>query len=247
MQELKLKKIDGHELSTFVKKLLPIDKFIFMKIGQNDTMSSVYLPERDAVKLVNQPTSEIFETSIKDPVKVSFYNGSKVIDALSHFNGDITGRIRYTELDGELMASDFVIENADLKINLACADPSLSFMEMSKDEMSRAFSTDNKVFHFDLLTTQTDRIKSLFSLDKEEEVFTLYTKDGAVRVKGKSYDSVVSNGFEGDGGQVTIYKKYLNLIDKENYRVVACGNKIVFKSLDTNTVLTVAAAMVDED
>ena len=247
MQELKLKKIDGHELSTFVKKLLPIDKFIFMKIGAENTMSSVYLPERDAVKLVNQSTSEIFEATLKEPVKVSFYNGSKVIDALSHFNGDITGSIRYTELDGELMASDFIIANSDLQIKLACADPSLSFMEMSKDETSRAFSTDNKIFHFDLLTTQTDRIKSLFSLDKDEEVFTLYTKDGAVRAKGKSYDTVICNGFEGEGGTVTVYKKYLNLIDKENYRVLACDNKIVFKSLDTSTMLTVAVAIVDED
>ena len=28
--EATIKKIDGYELSTFVKKLLPIDKFIFM-------------------------------------------------------------------------------------------------------------------------------------------------------------------------------------------------------------------------
>jgi len=58
MQEIKFNKIDGQELSTFVKKLLPIDKFIFMKIAPESTMSSVYLPERDAVKLVKQSTSE---------------------------------------------------------------------------------------------------------------------------------------------------------------------------------------------
>ena len=131
--EATIEKIDGYELSSFVKKLLPIDKFIFMKIGQEGTVSSVYFPERDAVKLVNTPTKDIFETDITQPVKVSFYNGTKVIDALAHFNGDVKGRIKYSEYDGELMASDFILENEDLQINLACSDPSLSFMEMSKE------------------------------------------------------------------------------------------------------------------
>jgi len=36
-------------------------------------------------------------------------------------------------------------------------------------------------------------------------------------------------------------------LDKENYRVVVCDNKVVFRSLDTNTHLTVAVAITDED
>ena len=248
--EATITKIDGYELSTFVKKLLPIDKFIFMKIGQEGTVSSVYFPERDAVKLVSTPTSDIFDTGITDPVKVSFYNGTKVIDALSHFNGDVQGRIKYSEIDGELMASDFIIENDDLQINLACADPSLSFMEMSKEETDRAFGTEGSIFQFDLLTTHVDKMKSLFNLEKEEDTFTLCVNDKGVAVKGNSYDATLAHTYEGDnavGQKVVIYKKYINLLDKENYKVIVCGNKVVFRSLDTNTHLTVAVAITDED
>tara|TARA_R100000655_G_C2978192_1_gene191405 strand:- start:313 stop:1062 length:750 start_codon:yes stop_codon:yes gene_type:complete len=248
--EATIKKIDGYELSTFVKKLLPIDKFIFMKIGQKGTVSSVYFPERDAVKLVSTPTEDIFDTSLTDPVKVSFYNGTKVIDALSHFNGDVQGRIKYSEIDGELMASDFIIENDDLQINLACADPSLSFMEMSKEETDRAFGTEGSIFEFDLLTTHVDKMKSLFNLEKEEDTFTLCVNDKGVAVKGNSYDATLSHSYEGEnavGQKVVIYKKYINLLDKENYKVIVCGNKVVFRSLDTNTHLTVAVAITDED
>jgi hypothetical protein len=181
--ETTINKIDGYELSSFVRKLLPIDKFIFMKIAKEGTVSSVYFPERDAVKLVNTPTSDIFDADIKDPVKVSFYNGTKVIDALSHFNGDVKGRIKYTEYDGELMASDFILENEDLQINLACTDPSLSFMEMSKEETDRAFGTDSKMFSFDLLTTHVDKMKSLFNLDKDEDIFTLYIGEKVLILK----------------------------------------------------------------
>jgi hypothetical protein len=248
--ETTIKKINSYELSSFVKKLLPIDKFIFMKIGKDGTVSSVYFPERDAVKLVNTPTKDIFDADINLPLKVSFYNGTKVIDALSHFSGDVRGRIRYTEYDGELMASDFILENEDLKINLACTDPSLSFMEMSKEETDRAFGTDNKMFEFDLLTTHVDRMKSLFNLDKDEDVFTLYTSEKGINIKGTSYDATLCHSYDSDseiGTKVVIYKKYINLLDKENYRVIVCDNKVVFRSLDTNTHLTVAVAITDED
>jgi hypothetical protein len=248
--ETTIKKINGYELTSFVKKLLPIDKFIFMKIGKEGTVSSVYFPERDAVKLVNTPTKDIFEADINSPLKVSFYNGNKVIDALSHFNGDVRGRIRYTEYDGELMASDFILENEDLQISLACTDPSLSFMEMSKEETDRAFGTDASLFQFDLLTTHVDKMKSLFNLDKDEDIFTLYINEKGIGIKGTSYDATLCHSYDSDsevGTKVVIYKKYINLLDKENYRVIVCDNKVVFRSLDTNTHLTVAVAITDED
>jgi hypothetical protein len=248
--ETTIKKINGYELTSFVKKLLPIDKFIFMKIGKEGTVSSVYFPERDAVKLVTTPTKDIFDADINSPLKVSFYNGNKVIDALSHFNGDVRGRIRYTEYDGELMASDFILENEDLQISLACTDPSLSFMEMSKEENDRAFGTDASLFQFDLLTTHVDKMKSLFNLDKDEDIFTLYINEKGIGIKGTSYDATLCHSYDSDsevGTKVVIYKKYINLLDKENYRVIVCDNKVVFRSLDTNTHLTVAVAITDED
>jgi len=148
------------------------------------------------------------------------------------------------------MASDFILENDNLQINLACADPSLSFMEMSKEEISRAFDTDAKMFEFDLLTTHVARMKSLFSLEKEEDTFTLYVSEKGIAVKGSSYDATLCHQYEGEaevGTQVVIYKKYINLLDGENYKVMVCDNKVVFRSLDTNTLLTVAVAITDED
>lgn len=250
MKSTQIEKIDGYEVGSFIKKLLPIDKFIFLKIGRETTVSSVYFPERDAVKLVKVKTQDLLDVNVDKPIKVSFYNGTKVVDALSFFNGDIKGKINYSELDGELMASDFVISNEDLEINLACADPSLSFMEMSKDEMERAFSTDDSIFEFEILTTHVDRMKSLFSLDRDEDTFRLKINGKGVSVKGSSYDATIVHNYEGsakEGDEVIIYKKYLNLLDKENYKVMVCENKIVFKSLDTDTLLTVAVAQSEED
>jgi len=248
--QLLIERIDSHELKSFIKKLLPIDKFIFMKVGEDNVSSSVYFPERDAVKQVNFPTETMFNTKIKTPIKISFYNGSKVIDALSHFGSEVQGLIKFSEINDELMASDFTLKTDDLSINLACADPSLSFMEMTEDESARAFGTDEYLFQFDLLPTHVEQMKSLFNLDKDEEVFTLQLSERGVDVKGNSYNSNVTHAVESKssiGSNVIVYKKYINLLDKENYRVIVCENKVVFRSLDTATTLTVAVAIVDED
>ena len=65
-----------------------------------------------------------------------------------------------------------------------------------------------------------------------------------------SYDATLCHSYDSNvekGAKVVIYKKYINLLDKENYKVSVCENKVVFKSLDTNTHLTVAVAITDED
>jgi hypothetical protein len=106
------------------------------------------------------------------------------------------------------------------------------------------------MFQFDLLTTHVDKMKSLFNLDKDEDIFTLYTSEKGIGIKGTSYDATLCHSYETTaavGSKVIIYKKYINLLDKENYRVIVCDNKVVFRSLDTNTYLTVAVAITDED
>ena len=250
--EIKIKKMNTLEFQAFIKKLLSIDKFICIKIGEKSTVSSVYLPQRDAVKLVSVRTEELFEVE-KWPdasVKVSFFNGNKVIEALSHFAGECSGRILFEKVGNDYIASDFIIENDDLKIKLFCADPSLSFMEMSEEEVKRAFSTAESLFDFELLTTHVDKMKSLFNLDKDKEIFKFKGSDRGVSIEGEGYDAILThqiNGIDSTPEEVTVYKKYTPLLDKENYKVVICSNKIVFKSLDTNTLLTIAVAITDDE
>jgi len=250
--ELKIKKINGSEFQTFVKKLLSIDKFIFMKIANDQVISSVYLPQKDAVKLTSLKTSEMFEIEepAKTPIKISFFNGNKVIDALSHFGEEVSAKITYQKTGDDLVATDFTVEDENLKINLYCADPSLNFMEMTDEEIKRAFSTTGKAFSFELLTVHVDKMKSLFKLEDDKELFKFKVSEKGIHVSGERYDAVLSHQVElHDEGvnEVSIYKKYIPILDKENYKVVVCENKVIFRSLDTNTVLTVAVAITDDN
>lgn len=250
--ELKIKKINGSEFQTFVKKLLSIDKFIFMKIANDQVISSVYLPQKDAVKLTSLKTSDMFEIEepAKTPIKISFFNGNKVIDALSHFGEEVSAKITYQKTGDDLVATDFTVEDENLKINLYCADPSLNFMEMTDEEIKRAFSTTGKAFSFELLTVHVDKMKSLFKLEDDKELFKFKVSEKGIHVSGERYDAVLSHQVELHDesiNEVSIYKKYIPILDKENYKVVVCENKVIFRSLDTNTVLTVAVAITDDN
>jgi hypothetical protein len=250
--ELKIKKISGIEFQTFVKKLLSIDKFIFMKIASDQVTSSVYLPQKDAVKLTSMKTSDMFELeeAPKSPIKVSFFNGNKVIDALSFFGEEMSAVISYQKTGDDLVATDFTVTDENLKINLYCADPSLNFMEMTEDEIKRAFGATGKVFSFELLTVHVDKMKSLFKLEDDKELFKFKVSDKGVHVSGERYDAVLTHQVETHSDEMTevsIYKKYIPILDKENYKVIVCENKVIFKSLDTNTLLTVAVAITDEN
>jgi hypothetical protein len=74
-----------------------------------------------------------------------------------------------------------------------------------------------------ILTDSAFLSKSLFNLEKEEDTFTLKLSDKGVSVKGNTYDAVLSHQYEGDspiGTNVIIYKKYINLLDKENIKKI---------------------------
>jgi hypothetical protein len=250
--ELKIKKINGVEFQTFVKKLLSIDKFIFMKLAADQVTSSVYLPQKDAVKFTTVKTSEMFEIEEAPtaPIKISFFNGNKVIDALSFFGEEISAKVSYQKIGDDLVATDFTVEDENLKINLYCADPSLNFMEMTDDEIKRAFGANGKVFSFELLTVHVDKMKSLFKLEDDRELFKFKVSEKGVHVSGDRYDAVLTHQVEihnEEMTEVSMYKKYIPILDKENYKVVVCENKAIFKSLDTNTILTVALAIVDDN
>ena len=83
-----------------------------------------------------------------------------------------------------------------------------------------------------------NKVKNLFSLDKEE-TFGIKSDVSGVNVDGKSFNVLLTPDTSGNGN-VTVYKKYLNLLDKEEQTVHISDSKIVFESTESATLLTVS-------
>jgi hypothetical protein len=82
------------------------------------------------------------------------------------------------------------------------------------------------------------KVKNLFGLDKEE-TFSVKANGTGVSVSGKSFNATINPESNG-AGEVTVYKKYLNLLDREEQKVHISDGKIVFQSTESQTLLTVS-------
>lgn len=248
MSVLQIERVKVNELISFTKKLLPIDKFIYLKIKQDVkdpiVVSTCYLPERDAVKVQQVPLSELLEgvTDSNSSIIVTFFNGNNVIDALKHFaNGSVRGELTYDKFGTNLVATNLKLISDDLTISLPCCDPSLGLQDLTVDQVKAIFSTKGELFTFNVDSFSLDKLSSLFNLEKEIETFNICIDQSGVRFKGNVYDNLVTQESVADSKQeVLFYKKYLPLLDKESYAVSICPNKAVFRSIDTNTLLTIA-------
>lgn len=243
--KLKIDKVDQANFIGFVNRLKLIDSFIYFKIKGDSlqVVSSAYLPQRDAVKHNAFPASEIFtitEATPEKEMKVAFFDASKLIEAFKQFDYQtIQGEIEFVENEEDLVATSFKIFNEDLEITLSCSEPSLGYKDLTDAQLQSIFNVEGADFVFELSNVEAGRIKSLFNLDKDE-TFTITAGDGGVKMSGKSYNKLVSVDYEGEAGSVTVYKKYLNLLDKEDYKAYVFGNRVVLRSTESATLLTIA-------
>jgi hypothetical protein len=252
--KINLTRIDAEAMISFISKLTSIDKFVYLKVADENLVSSVYLPERDAVKVQSVLFNEIFsfENKPDKDLKISFFNGSKVLEALRNFsnvdNDELTGEIECAEIEGEYIATKISVQSSNLRITVACSDPTLGFMDLSTDQIKAIFNKKDVMFDFDLEPFMQSKISSLFNLDKDSDTFKIQYTNDAVRIKGDSYDAKITQTDASSvesGVEVMLYKKYFSLLDKEAYTVSVCPNKLIFKSKDSNTLLTVSVCSND--
>lgn len=241
--KLKIDRIDQHALTDFINRVKLIDSFIYMKVSNGRIGSTVYLPQRDAVKSHSVQADTIFQVSewldTDKEMKIAFFEGNKVIEAIKHFDHDaIKGEIEFIENEEDLVASTFRIYNDELEITLSCSEPSLGFKDLTEEQVKVIFARDNSTFSFGIDNHMLTKVKNLFGLDKDE-TFSIKSSTTGVNVKGKTFNVVVNPDSKGNG-DVTVYKKYLNLLDREEQMVYVSGSKVVFQSNDSETLLTIS-------
>lgn len=244
--KLNISKVNQAKFVSFINRLKAIDSFVYFKIKNDVVEASAYLPQRDAVKHNRVPLGEIFvikegEITTDKDLKIAFFDASRLIDAFKQFDGDsIRGEFEFIENEEDCVASSFKVFSDDLEITLACSEPSLGYKDLTDAQISSIFNVDGSNFDFEFDYSSISKVKSLFNLDKDE-TFSINRKKDGVRLKGKTYNMLVTSKANGDdAGGVTLFKKYLNLLDKEDYTAHVLSNRVVMKSNDSETLLTIA-------
>lgn len=248
--KLQINKVDQQNFIDFVNKLKVIDSFIYFKIKGDNVLATAYLPQRDAVKHHTLELSEIFKIeggiNTDKELKVAFFDASRLTDAFKQFQYDsIRGELEFIENDEDFVATSFRIFNEELEVVLSCSEPSLGYKDLTDSQIASIFNVDGADYKFDIDYTTLTKSKSVFALDKEDTFSIAYK--GGVRFVGKTYNMLITPDVDGTPSRdVTLFKKYLNLLDKEDYTANVLGNRVVLKSNDSETLLTIATCQTAE-
>jgi hypothetical protein len=246
--KITIDKVDQNNFIGFVNRIKVIDTFIYFKIKDGVVQASAYLPQRDAVKHHRVPVDHVFQIADggidaagTKELKIAFFDASRLTDAFKQFEfGNVRAEIEFVENQEDFVATEFKVYNDELEIKLACSEPSLGYKDLTDSQIQAIFNVESASCTFDMDYTAISKVRSLFGLDKEE-TFSITTNKDGVRMKGKTYNYLVTDGFEGTNGtDVTLFKKYLNLLDKEDYSANVMENRVVLRSKDSETLLTIA-------
>jgi hypothetical protein len=249
--KITINKVDQNNFTSFINRLKVIDTFVYFKIKDGVVQASAYLPQRDAVKHHRVPVEQMFQ--IAEPIdtekelKIAFFDAQKLTDAFKQFEYDsIQGEIEFIENEEDFVATSFRIYNDELEITLACSEPSLGYKDLTDSQIQTIFNIDDANYKFDMDLSTLNKVKSLFGLDKEE-TFSIEANGKGVKLTGNTYNMLVTPDYDGKAaGKVTLFKKYLNLLDKEDYTANVLDNRVVLRSNESETLLTIATCQTAE-
>lgn len=249
--KITINKVDQNNFTGFVNRLKVIDSFVYFKIKDEVMQASAYLPQRDAVKHHRTPLKNVFQIedgiSVDKELKIAFFDASKLTDAFKQFEYDsIQAEIEFVENDEDFVATTFRIFNDELEIKLACSDPALGYKDLTDTQIQAIFNVDEASYKFDMEYTTLNKVRSLFALDKEE-TFSFDASSAGVKLSGSTYNMLVTPDYSGtSSSRVTLFKKYFNLLDKEDYTAHVLDNRVVMRSQDSETLLTIATCETAE-
>jgi hypothetical protein len=247
--KIQIKKVSVPHLNSLIRKMLLMDSSLYLNVNSERVWSDVYTPTKDVVKSISLPTKDVFqfEKPIEDTIKLSFFSGQRLQTCLSYFdphNLSAEMNVFKDEDDGILYAEKIILKDNQLKIEIHCQDISLGFTSMTSEQVKRAFDLSTKSYEFKLSSESFSKVLSLQSLDKSE-LLTIYSDKQGVHVKSDSFDIIIDDHYKKVQEESSIFKSFLQRIDKETYHVTVCENKMVLNSEESNTTVALNLAITE--
>jgi len=243
--------------STWLKKFASIDTALLLEVDEIEStfLAKTYNEERSVVKFskIKFDAAGFTVKPSKDPkrVKVGIYNISRLMKIMDQFeDGEFSFTVNYDEISGdttEWAGLSLLLKNKDLKMNVECT--SLNIFKYIADELftGTIASLDSTVATFDLSEDIISKTNSLCSLDNEDK-FMEFKKASNIYVAGKTFELLVENineDWDGKEESINVFKEQFISVDSEDYNVKMGDDRLVFTSVDGNTMTVIS--MVEKD
>ena len=232
MKKVKIEQLNLGSFIELIESISKVDKFISLKIEPESIKSTVYFPEKDAVKVLSIPTEQMFAEvkGLDESFKMCFFNGEVINSILKRFVGPGKVSAEIAVEGDDLAAKSLLVYNSDLRIKITCSDPASGFTELKDDIIERVFDTSAASFEFDLESSQKSKFEDLTKIDPDRLTFSVSTNDEGVYLSGTSYQYQVSERGGDNENEVHLFKKFLNVLDKDDYTVKVSDERTFFES-----------------
>lgn len=246
--KVKINRIKGNALSNLLTKMLRMDPQVYLTLSNEVVTSNVYLPTKDVVKSTTVNIADVFDLDqdLESPLKMGFFNGKKIIEALNYFDmSAIHGHIVYETLNDENFVQYLELQDNTLKIKLNCLHHDLGFISMTSAQQDIAFSDAAKKFEFQMTETDLKKIISLNTIGNSD-IFSIHGDEQGIHIKGSTYDYIIDDSVTEVHEKVHVHNKQLERIDAESYVVTVCSgaqNKIICNSISTDTKVAINLAL----
>lgn len=234
-------KIHGHQkLTAYMKKFSAIEKSLLFEISGDRIIAKTHTPDKAVVKIGSILISDVMDViANKENVKVGLFAVDNFIASFKHF-GENDVKL---EINGEIVGSDTVAtemkaSTKTLKISFPCASTSM-FRYIDAALASKLTDTSSAIYSFRIDKDTLSRIVALSSLDSDNDSLTISSKNGEVSIKGKSFELSLPGVTTTVDGDISFYKAHFNFVDKEDSEIFVTDNKIIFKSLESDTQIIV--------
>ena len=234
-------KLHSHpKLTAYMKKFSAIEKSLLFEISGDKLIAKTHTPDKSVVKIGSILTTDIMDIiGEKEDVKIGLFAVDNFIASFKHFGeNEVKLEINGEKVGADIVSTDMKASSKTLKIGFPCASTSM-FRYIDSVLASKIIDTTTTLFSFRVDKDTLGKISALGTLDSDNDTLTIVSKAGEIAFKGKSFEMRLPGVTSDTEGDISFYKAHFNFIDKEDSEVFVTENKVIFKSLETDTQIIV--------
>lgn len=236
------------KLSSYLRKFSSIEKSLLLEIQDHRLVAKTHTPDKSVVKISSVQVSDIMDAPQgvnPTDVKIGLFAIDNFISSFKHFGDDeVKFEIHAENINStsgpEDVATEVKAQSKSLKIGFPCASTSM-FRYIASDLATKIVDTSTALFSFRIDKDTLGKIAALCGIDSENDSLTVEAKSGAIAFKGKSFELNLPGVSSSVDGEISFYKTHFAFVDKEDSEVFVLDNKIIFKSLETETVIVIGS------
>lgn len=237
----KVYKLHSHQkLTGYMKKFSVIEKNLLFEISDDRIIAKTHTPDKSVVKIGSVLLSDIMDVvGEKEDAKIGLFSVDNFVNSFKHFGETETKlEIKGETVGDDTVATEMKATSKNLKISFPCASTSM-FRYIDKTLAGKIVDTATSLFSFRIDKDTLSKISALGTLDSDNDTLSIVSKGGEVSFKGKSFEMTLPGVTSENDGDISFYKAHFSFIDKEDSEVFVLDNKVIFKSLETDTSIVI--------